>query len=199
MPAKGKRRGYEAPAAGAFGGVATLGIGQHIPEAYPLLKYVFIYGSPILSLIYTSLVQSGFVLAVATSKRREMNKALRRVRRIRDEASASSMASPAHLKHLQATVESTEKLASRMATASNIAVVEMFTDISISDLMTSATSAIEEIGSAVDEVAIGTQGDEGIDTLPDERGDDASPDQSQTPQYPRLAPFHCHWSLLDAK
>jgi hypothetical protein len=61
------------------------------------------------------LVQNGFIWAVATTKRREMDKALKRVRRVRDDAAASVMASPEHLKDLQETVESTEKLASKMA------------------------------------------------------------------------------------
>jgi hypothetical protein len=42
-------------------------------------------------------------------------------------------ATPAHLKDLQSTVENTEKLASQMATASDAAVVEQFSDISIAD------------------------------------------------------------------
>jgi hypothetical protein len=142
-----KKSGYEAPAAGAFGGVATLGLGEHIPETYPLIKYTVIYGSPIFSLIYTGLVQSGFIMAVASMKRREINRALKRVRQIRDEAYASGKATPAHLKDLQSTVENTEKLASQMATASDAAVVEQFSDISITDLMAKTTSALRaEVG-----------------------------------------------------
>jgi hypothetical protein len=135
---------YEAPAAGAFGGIATLGFGQHIPDTYPLLKSIIVYGSPAISLFYASVVQGGFVWLMATAKRREIEKALQRVRRIRDESLASKMSSRTHLNDLQKSVERTEKLASQVATASNVAVVEMFEGISISDLIGKATGTIQD-------------------------------------------------------
>ena len=143
MPKRSKTGQYQAPAAGAFGGIATLGFGQHVPDTYPLLKSIIIYGSPAISLFYASAVQVGFVWLIATAKRRDMKKALRGVRSIRDEARASNLSSPDHLNDLQKSVERTEKLASEMATASNVKVVEMFEGISISDLTRVATAAVQ--------------------------------------------------------
>jgi hypothetical protein len=142
MPRQVQKGRYEAPAAGAFGGIATLGLGQNIPDIYPVVKYVVIYGSPVLSLVYSAFVQIGFVWIIAKLKRRDMEQSLCRVRAIRDQASANPMSSPGHLKHLQANVEATERLASEIATASNAALVDKFDGISISDLIRHVTSQI---------------------------------------------------------
>jgi hypothetical protein len=142
MPRQVQKGRYEAPAAGAFGGIATLGLGQHIPDIYPVVKYVVIYGSPVLSLVYSAFVQMGFVWIIAKLKRRDMEQSLCRVRAIRDQASANPMSSPGHLKHLQANVEATERLASEIATASNAALVDKFDGISISDLIRHVTSQV---------------------------------------------------------
>ena len=171
MPERNNRRRYDAPAAGAFGGVATLGLGQQIPDTYPVLKNAIVYGSPIFSLVYAGLVQSGFIWAVATMKRREVEKALRRVRRIRDEAHASEVATAPHKKRLQETVENTELLVSKMATASNRAVVDEFTDISISDVMAATTAALEREGALVSAAFDGEDGEDGEDDAPNQRPD----------------------------
>jgi hypothetical protein len=155
-----KRHRYEAPAAGAFGGIATLGVGQHFPETYPTIKNLIVYGSPVFTLVCSWLVQVGPIWVIARLKRREMRSALRRVRQICKEAGGNPLSTPAHLRHLQANVERAEKLASEMATASDGAIAEKFQTISISDLMSKATPSSE---TTADRVAEESEPDNNLD------------------------------------